>query len=72
MPRRLLLPRIILILVAIVLIVQVLRAALGLVLSLLAVVVVLALGLGEPFDFGAREAGEEFLCEGVGDGFAYG
>lgn len=61
---------VVLILTAVVLVVKLLRTALGLVLGLLAVVEVLAVGLGESIDLSTSEAGEKFLSELVGDWLA--
>lgn len=64
------LARIILILAAVVLVVQLLAAVPGLALGALAVDVVGALGLGELVDLSTGETGEELLGELVGDWLA--
>lgn len=62
---------VVLVLATVVLVVQLLSAALGLVLSLLAVVEVFALGLGESVDLSTGEASEELFGELVGDWLAW-
>lgn len=62
--------RVVLIVTAVVLVVEVLSPLLGLVLRPLAVDVVGALGLGETVDLGASETGQQLLGKAVGDSLA--
>lgn len=66
----LLLVRVVLVVAAVVLVVELLSVLPSLTLGLLAVDEVGALGLGKAVDLTASEAGEELLCESVGDGLA--
>lgn len=68
--RSLTLIRVVLIVAAVVLVVEVLGPLLGLVLRPLAVDVVSALGLGETVDLGSSETGQQLLSKAVGDSLA--
>ena len=68
---RLLLLGVVLVVLAVVLVVELLGVLAGLALGLLAVDEVGALGLVKTVDLTASEAGEELLCEAVGNGLAY-
>jgi len=71
MAMRRLLVRVVLVLAAVVLVVELLGIAPGVTLGLLAVNVVGALRLSKTVDLTASEAGKQLLCETVGDSLVW-